>query len=381
MIMLKHQLAAIFYGAAFLFGFSHADNNSPVKYPKREISGISVINTPIVQDAEAFALEHSTYPIYKHVMRSWLYGVLMIKANETLLSSVDLEAHAVATLLHDLGWDRTEQSPIVSADRSISYFKELDVQVVSKGISMDFSGPSYGVSEEDYAAVAKAFPKDDLKDSVNGTIIWLCATKPQTTYGSTGKTFITVGLINYIQQNKVISQTGVAVFHFGRHDLQYNLADYGLALRSITRQIVSQLPAESALPTQIFENMEVGTGDIESTAAVLNKLASEFSKMVIILDGVDASNEAGLHELMDILLEGNSQVPQVKVMMTSQNPPSDALTKRFGISTMKCSASDQDLSLYYARAMDEAPVSAEVLDESHTKLFPYQKLMEMADGR
>ncbi|KYG13575.1 hypothetical protein FVEG_17628 [Fusarium verticillioides 7600] len=140
-------------------------------------------------------------------MRSWLYGVLMINANETLSDRVDLEVQAVATLLHDLGWDTTEASPIINAgrrlevdgafaarefiqefwhernaqvvwdaialhtERSVSYFKDLDVQVVSKGMAMDFSRPAYGVSEEDYAAIAKAFPKSDLKDCVNDTII------------------------------------------------------------------------------------------------------------------------------------------------------------------------------------------------------------------
>ncbi|RBA14190.1 hypothetical protein FPRO05_02982 [Fusarium proliferatum] len=185
------------------------------------------LDTSYYMDRLGYRIPDMVWPLQevsKHVMRSWLYGVLMINANETLSNSVDLEVHAVATLLHDLGWDTTEASPIISADRrfevdgafaardfiqehhhgkfwhersvqllwdaialhterSISYFKELDVQVVSKGIAMDFSGPAYGVSGEEYAAIAKAFPKSDLKDSVNDTIIWLCDTKPQTTYG------------------------------------------------------------------------------------------------------------------------------------------------------------------------------------------------------
>ncbi|SPJ71102.1 uncharacterized protein FTOL_00830 [Fusarium torulosum] len=198
-------------------------HTSQHNYPTREIAGISVINTPLVQAAEAFALEHSSHAIYKHVMRSWLYGVLMLDANETLGQSVDVEVHAVATLLHDLGWDMAEDSTIVSTDkrfevdgafaarefihqhqdgkewddrkvqlvwdaialhteRSIAYFKEVDVQVVSKGISLDFSGPAYDIPEEKYAAVAKTYPKNDLKDQVNQTIIWLCAKKPETTY-------------------------------------------------------------------------------------------------------------------------------------------------------------------------------------------------------
>ncbi|TXB95931.1 hypothetical protein FocTR4_00016390 [Fusarium oxysporum f. sp. cubense] len=323
-------------------------------------------------------------------MRSWLYGVLMINANETLSDSIDLEVHAVATLLHDLGWDTTEASPIISADRRfevdgafaaqrfISYFKELDVQVVSKGIAMDFSGPAYGVSREDYAAIAKAFPKSDLKDSVNQTIIWLCDTKPQTTYGATGKTFITSSLVSHILDDQILSSTGAAVYHFGRHELQYNLADYNLALRSITRQLVSQLPEVSTLPARILETIDDGFGDAETTVAILQMLASEFDRIIIILDGVDSSNEAGLRELMEILLRKKTRL---RIMMTSHSPPSGTFIDTFGMSTIRARATDQDLSLYHAKAIDEAPVSTEVLDDSHARLFPYQKLMDMADGR
>ncbi|KAF4445325.1 Ankyrin-2 [Fusarium acutatum] len=406
---------------AFLtwFGLFRRLLSNGLSFPTREVAGITVVNTPIVQDAEAFALEHSTYPIYKHVMRSWLYGVLMIHANETLSDTIDLEVHAVATLLHDLGWDTTEASPIISADRrfeidgalaarefiqghqdgkfwhqrnvqlvwdaialhterSISYFKELDVQVVSKGIAMDFSGPAYGVLGEDYAAIAKAFPKSDLKDSVNDTIIWLCDTKPQTTYGATGKTFITSNLVSRILDDQILPSTGAAVYHFGRHELQYSLADYSLALRSITRQLVSQLPEKSTLPAQILEIIEDGLGDTESTVSILQMLGSAFCRIVIILDGVDASNESGLRELMKSLLKEKTQL---RIMLTSRGPPLHTLVDAFGINTIIARATDQDLSLYHARAIDEAPVNAEVLDDSHIRLFPYQKLMDMADGR
>ncbi|KAF5593202.1 ankyrin-2 [Fusarium pseudocircinatum] len=421
-IMFIHWVRAIVFLVTLSYGSCKGDVNG-LSFPTRKVAGISVINTPIVQDAEAFALKHSTYPIYKHVMRSWLYGVLMINANETLSHSIDLEVHAVATLLHDLGWDTTEASPMISADRrfevdgafaaraflrehqdgrfwhernvqlvwdaialhterSISYFKELDVQVVSKGIAMDFLGPAYGVSREDYAAITKAFPKSDLKDSVNDNIIWLCDTKPQTTYGATGKTFITSNLVSRILDDQILPNTGAAVYHFGRHELQFNLADYSLALRSITRQLVSQLPENSTLAAEVLETIEDGLGDAESTMTILQMLASAFCRIVIILDGVDSSNEAGLHELIKILLEEKTQL---RIMLTSRGPPSQALSDAFGIDTITARATDQDLSLYHAKAMDEAPVSAEVLDEvlddSHATLFPYQKLMEMADGR
>lgn len=193
-------------------------------FPMREIAGVPVVDTPVVRDAELYMRQHSSDWLYKHVMRSLLFGTLIIQHNDTLASAIDLETHAVATLLHDLGWERQLNSSIVSTDRrfevdgaiaardflhehddgklwddsriqlvwdsialhterSIAYYKELTVQVVSKGISMDFSGPAFGVTDEEYAAVLEQFPQDDLVDGVNNTFIWLCQTKPGTTYG------------------------------------------------------------------------------------------------------------------------------------------------------------------------------------------------------
>ncbi|EXM18301.1 hypothetical protein FOTG_13576 [Fusarium oxysporum f. sp. vasinfectum 25433] len=206
----------------------------------------------------------------------------------------------------------------------------------------------------------------------DGRVLWLNGPS------ATGKTFITSSLVSHILDDQILSSTGAAVYHFGRHELQYNLADYNLALRSITRQLVSQLPEESTLPAQILETIDDGFGDAETTVAILQMLASEFGRIIIILDGVDSSNEAGLRELMEILLRKKTRL---RIMMTSQSPPSDTLIDTFGMSTITARATDQDLSLYHAKAIDEAPVSTEVLDDSHTRLFPYQKLMDMAHGR
>jgi hypothetical protein len=173
--MFIHQIRAIVILAALFHGNCEASTIG-LSYPTQRVAGILVINTPIIQDGEAFAMKHSAYPIYKHVMRSWLYGALMINANETLSDSIDLEVRAVATLLHGLGWDTTEASPIISADR------RFDCRSYQKASQWTFSGSAYGVSGEDYAAIAKAFPKSDFKDSVDDTMVWLCDTKPQTTY-------------------------------------------------------------------------------------------------------------------------------------------------------------------------------------------------------
>lgn len=195
----------------------------------REIGGVEVIDTPLVRAAEAYAREYSNDAIYGHIMRSWLYGVLMIQANETLGNTVDLELHAVSAILHDLGWDQTPGSPVITPDRrfevdgafaarefieghedgstwddrrlqlvwdsialhaipSIADFKEIDVQVVSQGIRMDFFGPLYGVKQEDYDRVNEAFPKDTFLDGVDDAIIWLCQSKPATTFGESQPT-------------------------------------------------------------------------------------------------------------------------------------------------------------------------------------------------
>ncbi|KAI0142936.1 hypothetical protein GGR57DRAFT_371711 [Xylariaceae sp. FL1272] len=194
------------------------------RYPTRVIAGVTVIDTPIVRAADALARATSSEYVYKHVIRSWLYGVLEIQAASTnsTTGSIDLEVHAVAALLHDLGWDETPDSPYVTKYRrfevdgaeaarqfvrdnadwderrlqllwdsialhgepSISQYKEPGVQVAGRGIMMDFTGPAYGVSNADYQKVVDEFPNDDLKSGFNETLIWLCVTKPNTTYDS-----------------------------------------------------------------------------------------------------------------------------------------------------------------------------------------------------
>jgi hypothetical protein len=77
--------------------------------PTTKIANIEVVDTPLVRDAikvvEAF-IPLQPY-LYNHVMRSWLFGAAVFNNNATLKAEIDLEAHAIGTLLHDLGWDST----------------------------------------------------------------------------------------------------------------------------------------------------------------------------------------------------------------------------------------------------------------------------------
>jgi hypothetical protein len=193
-------------------------------YPTRTVANVTVVDTPIVRAAEELARQHALNFTYKHIMRSWLFGALIVQHNATLRATIDPEVHAVAAILHDLGWDHSANSPYVSSDRrfevdgaiaardfiqnhehgkawderrvqlvwdaialhsqqSIAFFKELDVQVVAKGILLDFEGPRFGVTDDEYNTVLQEFPRNDLDTGFNDTMIWLCQTKPASTYG------------------------------------------------------------------------------------------------------------------------------------------------------------------------------------------------------
>ncbi|KAI8953646.1 hypothetical protein F4801DRAFT_536106 [Xylaria longipes] len=200
-------------------------SSSLTNYPTRTLGNVTVVDTELVREAQAFAREHSSDITWNHVMRGWLYGTLVIAHNDTLRATVDAEAHAVAAILHDLGWDQTANSPVVSADRrfevdgaiaardfirshsadqaawddhrvqlvwdsialhtleSIFKYKEDIVAVTGTGILMDFTGPTAGVTQQEYDTVIAAFPKTQFFQGVNETFIWLCGTKPNTTYG------------------------------------------------------------------------------------------------------------------------------------------------------------------------------------------------------
>ncbi|KAI1636615.1 hypothetical protein F4809DRAFT_608222 [Biscogniauxia mediterranea] len=190
--------------------------------PTTTIAGVEVVDTQIVRDAQAVIRNMTSY-LYKHQMRSWLFGAAMYNANETLKSQVDLEVHAIGTMLHDLGWDMTPGSPWFTLDHrfevdgaigarkfirshpegqywdeqrvqlvwdgialhgtsSISEYKETDVVNIVRSIGLDYRGPSLGVTQEVYDAIVAEFPNDDLISGTNETFIFFCETKPDVTY-------------------------------------------------------------------------------------------------------------------------------------------------------------------------------------------------------
>ncbi|KAI0151689.1 hypothetical protein GGR57DRAFT_179407 [Xylariaceae sp. FL1272] len=201
-------------------------------YPTTTIANITVIDTPIVRAAreliEVF-IPKQPY-LYNHLMRTWLWGSAAFNNNATLKSQIDLEVHAVGTLLHDLGWDMRENSPWVSEDlqfevdsaigaygfidefvstnkctsawtpdrkervwdgiteqANFNYLigKNINPVWIAQSVFFEFPGPrSPQIADHDYDTILAAYPNDYSFRGSNETFTYLCGKKPEGTYGS-----------------------------------------------------------------------------------------------------------------------------------------------------------------------------------------------------
>ncbi|XEV07490.1 hypothetical protein FSHL1_012777 [Fusarium sambucinum] len=194
---------------------------------------------------------------------------------------------------------------------------------------------------------------------------------------ASGKTFLSSSIVNHMHQEKDI---GCGVFYFGRNNLQYNVADYNLAFQSITRQLLSETPDSLRLWTSISYDTDVETPGLKVTSKIIEQMRIIFKKIIIILDGVDATNESGLNELLRLLFNGNMSSP-LKILITSRLPSPNALKRtEIGISEIEAGAPESDIALYFARHIDESPVNAESLDPMRVKLFPYKEFFNISNG-
>ncbi|KAI1193411.1 hypothetical protein F5X97DRAFT_328578 [Nemania serpens] len=205
--------------------------------PTTKIANIEVVYTPLVQDA--IKLIKGFIPLqpylYNHLMRSWLYGAAAFNNNATLKASIDLELHAVGTLLHDLGWDMRPNSPwhtpnipfeVDSALGAVDFVKQhksanwdanrlermhdgitlqgmtaylngknIDTNWLVQSVIFEFPGPrSPLIRNEDYDSILKEFPNDTVFRGTNETFTWLTITKPEGTRG----TFIDFFGVSYV---------------------------------------------------------------------------------------------------------------------------------------------------------------------------------------
>ncbi|GAW19114.1 hypothetical protein EKO27_g856 [Xylaria grammica] len=192
--------------------------------PTTKLANIEVVNTQLVQDAlELIEVLKPIQPyLYNHLVRSWLYGAAAFNNNETLKASIDLEAHAIGTLLHDLGWDMRENSPWHSSDRpfevdsalgAVEFIKEhnlsdwdatrlekvydgitlqgmgtylagknIDSVWMVQSVEFEFPGPrDPRIRDEDYDSIQAEYPNDTVFRGTNETFTWLAISKPDGT--------------------------------------------------------------------------------------------------------------------------------------------------------------------------------------------------------
>jgi hypothetical protein len=171
-----------------------------------DVAGIRIPRTPTALKAIAFGREVMPDVLFHHVLRTYVFGALQIRAD------LDEELAFLGCLLHDLGllrpyWTPAERFEVDGADAArrhleeqgvaddrigvvwdavalhtsagIALRKRPEIAIVALGSGLDFAGvgldalPDGAVDE-----VLDAFPRLGFKADALNTMIEICAEKP-----------------------------------------------------------------------------------------------------------------------------------------------------------------------------------------------------------
>lgn len=175
-------------------------------------AGIKVVDTPMVHDAIELARSSSEPYLFNHVMRSWLFGVLIAEGANP---APDPELLAVSAVLHDLGltdhhngqerfevdganaarafmkergipahqvqlvWDAIA----LHTTSSIAMHKEPEVAMTHSGIAMDVIGARLDlIPQEKVRAILAEFPRLSMKKQFLDRLCSVVRQKPATSY-------------------------------------------------------------------------------------------------------------------------------------------------------------------------------------------------------
>ncbi|KAI0912878.1 hypothetical protein F4824DRAFT_88112 [Ustulina deusta] len=231
--------------------------------PTTTIAGVEVVDTQLVRDAHN--LVKAFIPLqpylYNHLLRTWLLGAAALNNNATLKSQVDVELHAVGSLLHDLAWDQRDNSPFNtreyrfeiesgiaatsfvknhpdgakwSAARleklydgislqtiiGVANFKNIDTQWIVKSIGFEFPQPrSPLIPAKYYDSVQGNFTNSTLFRGTNDTFTRFAAKDPETTYN----TFLAVFGEEYVPG---YAEKGHRLFDLIQGGIQLELGQY-----------------------------------------------------------------------------------------------------------------------------------------------------------
>jgi len=178
----------------------------------QSIAGVRVPDTPLISRAIEYARRHSEPYLFNHVMRSWLFGVMLAEQGNV---AHDTEVLAVAILLHDVGLGKEFSGPLrfevesanaarkfaqgegvderraqliwdgvaLNSTPSIGLHKETEVSLCTAGIGLDWGGFGYeSLSASRVAEVVDAFPRLDMKQRFAQAVCRVVKTRPTTTY-------------------------------------------------------------------------------------------------------------------------------------------------------------------------------------------------------
>ena len=176
------------------------------------LAGIKVPDTRLVRDAIDLARSSSEPFLFNHVMRSWLFSVLL---SENAKPAPDPELLAVSTVLHDLGLtDRfsaeerfevdganaarafmkerdisMQQTQVVwdaialHTTRSIALHKEAEVAMTHSGIAVDVLGAGLDqIPQVKQQAILAEFPRLALKNQLQSSLCNIVRRKPATSF-------------------------------------------------------------------------------------------------------------------------------------------------------------------------------------------------------
>src|ERR1700679_973055 len=175
-------------------------------------AGTKVPDTRLVRDAIDLARSSSEPFLFNHVMRSWLFSVVL---SENAKPAPDPELLAVSTVLHDLGLtDRFSAEERFEGDganaarafmkergipmpqtqvvwdaialhttRSIALHKEAEVAMTHSGIAVDVLGAGLDrIPPDKQQAILSAFPRLALKSQFQSALCNIVRRKPATSF-------------------------------------------------------------------------------------------------------------------------------------------------------------------------------------------------------